>query len=97
MGNTKAELWIEGDENRLSFGDYGLRVLTAAETSVAGEFFCALHATEAAQIDFTSSPVGAGGDASASNLTIPAGFIIYGNLTTVTVDSGTVIAYLREF
>lgn len=94
---AKAELHIEGNDNRLAYGDYGLRVLTAAETSVSGEYFHCLHATEASVIDFTSSPSESGGDSSASNLSIPAGFQIFGNLTDVTVDSGTVIAYLREF
>ena len=95
--SAEANILQESNENRMAYGDYGLRVLTAAETSVSGEYFHCLHATEASVIDFTSSPDEGGGDGSASNLSIPAGFQVFGNLTDVTVDSGTVIAYLRKF
>lgn len=95
--STEANILQESNENRLAYGDYGHRILTAAETSVAGEFFHCLHATEASVIDYTSSTTEGGGDSTVSNLSIPAGFQVFGNLTTVTVDSGTVIAYLRKF
>ena len=85
-------LHVEAIENKLSFGDYGLRVLTS--TSTAGEYFCALYATEASQIDATNECDG--GDVTITNLALPAGGVIYGNFTSITVDSGTVIGYLRE-
>jgi hypothetical protein len=83
----------ETEENRLSFGDYGLRVLTT--TSVAGEYFACLYATEASQIDATNTTDG--GDTTITNLVLPAGGVIYGNFTSITVDSGKIIGYLRDY
>jgi len=77
----------------LSFGGYGLRVLTAGETSVAGESFGALQVIADAVISATSDA--AGGDASITSLTLDAGTSIYGDFSAVTVTSGTVIAYIR--
>lgn len=91
-----------GEQGRLALGRYGLRILGAAATSVAGEYFCAIQALESSVVDFTSGdasnrdPDGypTGGDTTINNLAIPAGTIIYGYLTDITVDSGNVVAYL---
>lgn len=90
---AEANLLIESNENRLSFGDYGLRVLTT--TSTEGEYFGALYATEESQVDFTNETDG--GDTTITNLVLLAGQVVYGNITDVTVDSGKVIGYLRKF
>ena len=46
-----------------------------------------------AQVDFTSSA--SAGDTTVTNLELEAGFIMYGDLTAITVDSGKIIAYLQ--
>lgn len=76
----------------LGFGGLGIRVLTSS--SAAGEHFGCLHATEASQIDATCNLDE--GDASITNLSLPAGMAIYGDFSSITVDSGTVIGYLIE-
>jgi len=91
--SDEANLLHESNENRLSFGDYGMRVLTS--TSSAGEYFGVLYATEDSQVDFTNDCDG--GDTSITNLILLAGQQVYGNITTVTVDSGKVIGYLRKY
>lgn len=77
----------------LSFGGYGFRVLTAGETSVAGENFGALQVVADAVISATSNAPG--GDASITSLTLDAGTSIYGDFSAVTVTSGTVIGYIK--
>lgn len=83
---------FEQDKTKLTFGSYGLRILTT--TSVAGEEFGCIYATEASQIDFTNTtPYG---DTTITDLVLPAGGVIYGNISDVTVDSGKVIGYLKN-
>ena len=78
---------------RVSFGDYGLRVLTTGEFSVEGEYFGAIQAITDSTISFTSDAEG--GDTSIVNLDLIAGQTIYGNLTDVTMVAGKIVAYLR--
>jgi hypothetical protein len=78
---------------QVSFGDFGFRILSEAETSVSGEHFCAISPLEDATIDFTSNT--SGGDSSATDLELLTGMAIYGNFSDITVDSGKIIAYLR--
>lgn len=89
-----ADLIHESNENLLSFGQYGLRILTS--TSAAGEYFCALYALEGSQVDFTNNSINSEGDTTVSNLSIPSGGMIYGKFSDITVDSGTVVGYLME-
>lgn len=87
----------ESNENLASFGQYGHRILSAAETSVAGEYFFAIIALQDAVVDYTSSPNQGGGDTTITNLTLNKGCSIYGRLTTITVDSGECVAYLMSY
>ena len=87
------DLYYSGDFQSAAFGHKGLRILGSGESSAGGEKFLAIQVTADAQIDFTSS-AGAG-DTTITNLTLEAGMVIYGNLTSITVDSGKVIAYMQ--
>lgn len=78
---------------KISFGDYGLRVLTTGEYSPEGEYFGALQAITDSTISFTSDA--AAGDTDIINLDLIAGQTIYGNLTDVTMVAGKIVAYLR--
>lgn len=82
----------ESNENLMSFGGLGIRVLTG--TAVSTEHFAALQAITDAQVDFTSNLEG--GDSTVSNLAIPKGLSIYGDMSDVVV-SGTVVGYLKKF
>ena len=77
----------------LSFGDFGLRVLTTGEVSLVGEYFGAMQAITDSTISFISDAEG--GDTDIVNLDLIAGQTIYGNLTDVTMVAGKIIAYLR--
>ena len=87
------DLYYTGDYQSASFGHKGMRILGAGESSVGGEKFLSIQVTADAQIDYTSSA--SAGDTTITNLTLEAGMIIYGNLTSITVDSGKIIAYLQ--
>lgn len=91
--SDEANLLQEGNENRLSFGDYGLRVLTS--TSVADEYFGAIMATEDTTVTFNNDCDG--GDSTITSLSLLAGMTVYGNITTVVVASGKLIGYLRKY
>lgn len=83
----------ESNENLLSFGGLGIRVLTGS--AVSTEHFAALQALSDATISFTSNLEA--GDSSVSSLSIPKGFIIYGNMSSVVVGSGSVVGYIRKY
>ena len=87
------DLYYSGDFQSAAFGHKGLRILGSGETSAGGENFLAIQVGADAQVDFTSSA--SAGDTTVTNLELEAGFIMYGDLTAITVDSGKIIAYLQ--
>ena len=86
-------LYSTSDFQNAAFGHKGLRILGAGESSAGSEKFLAIQVVADAQVDFTSSA--SAGDTTITNLVLEAGFIIYGNLTSITVDSGKIIAYMQ--
>lgn len=83
----------EGNFYQSSTGDYGFRLLTGTESSVAGESFRAIQVISAtAQLDATSVRK----DSINSTLVIPQGTVIFGKFTDITMTSGKVIAYLAS-
>ena len=72
------------------FGDFGFRVLTG--NSQEGERFSSIMALEDSSINILSTR---NGDVEAG-FTLLAGMTIYGDLYIKSMDSGRVIAYLRE-
>ena len=78
--------------NNLTFGQFGLRVLTGNAT--AGETFVAIQAMEESVISSDISLLdGEGGDTTITSLTIPAGVTVFGRFVNLEVASGKVIAY----
>jgi len=67
--------------------------VNADGATTAGTNYMAIQATEESVIDYTDQKSGN----TYSNKTIPAGFIIYGELSDINVDSGTIIIYRGDF
>ncbi len=77
------------DYNQSAFGQKGFRVINSGGGNVAGEVYVAIQALADATFSATAES-----GASPSSLAIPSGSVVYGNFTTVTVASGTVLAYI---
>lgn len=84
----------EDSKNLLNImvGSYGANYIsdTAAHTPGTGYVFCALQCIADSVIS-AYSPAFAGN--TFTGVTIPAGTVIYGRFTTVTLTSGKVLAY----
>lgn len=78
---------------RVSFGDYGFRILSSGETSVANEAFAAVQVLADCVVSFTNNTEG--GDTTITSLSLNAGQAIYGNFEDISVASGKILAYLR--
>ena len=78
---------------KVSFGDYGLRILSSGETSVANEAFAAIQVLADCVVSFTNNTDG--GDTTITSLSLNAGQAIYGNFEDISLSSGKLIAYLR--
>lgn len=85
--------FYEENENKASFGQFGLRVLTTNAT--AGETFVAIQVLEDAVISATLNANESGeiGDNAITSLSLTAGTVIYGRFVDLEVASGKVIAY----
>jgi hypothetical protein len=94
-----ADLQYTSVFQKVSFGDYGFRILTSGETSLANETFAAIQVLVETVLALTNNVEG--GDTMITNLSLDAGQIIYGNFSAITLSSavglssGKVIAYLR--
>jgi len=71
------------------FGQYGFKELSSA--SSAGDTFYAFKAIGG---DATVSAVSGSGD-NLTSVTVQQGDVVYGNFTSITPSSGTVLAYLK--
>lgn len=82
---------IQADTNfyRQSFGQKGFRRITSGFTPVTDEQYRVVCAIEDSTISVTSYA----GD-NLSSIAIPAGFSVYGLFSSVSVSSGSVIAYI---
>ena len=78
---------------KVSFGDYGLRILSSGETSVENEAFAAIQVLADCVVSFTNNTDG--GDTTITSLSLNAGQAIYGNFEDISLSSGKLIAYLR--
>jgi hypothetical protein len=89
------DLNFESSANLVSFGQFGLRVLTG--NAIPTETFMAIQVLEDAVISANLLPYGKQfvyiGDTSINALSLSAGTIIYGRFTELEVASGKVIAY----
>lgn len=82
---------IQAEPNffRQTFGQKGFRRITSSFSPVTDEQYRAISAIE----DTTISVVSYAGD-NLTSIAIPAGFTLYGLFSSVTVASGSVIAYI---
>ena len=78
---------------KVSFGDYGFRILSSGETSVENEAFAAIQVLADCVVSFTNNTEG--GDTTITSLSLNAGQAIYGNFEDISLSSGKLIAYLR--
>jgi len=95
MAGTK-QLYSANHYHRLSFGDFGFRLLDEDNTTStpSGEHFCTIHVLKDAVISLTSNLHV--GDSSITDLDLKEGHIIYGDFTDISIDNGIVICYLHR-
>lgn len=77
---------------RMSLGDFGFDLISTSDSGL--NFYGAIQATTDTVISFENH-IESEDAYDVDNLSIPTGFIIFGNITNVEVTSGTVIAYKR--
>ena len=78
-----------GDYNAASFGQNGFRVVDSGGGTEANEIYVAIQVIADAVVTTTTDY----GDA-LSSTSISAGTVVFGVFNTITVDSGTVLAYI---
>jgi len=90
------QLYSANHFHRLSFGDFGFRLLDEDDTTSTpqGETFCTLHCLKDAVISFTSNITS--GDSSITDLDLKEGHILYGDFTSVSITGGIVMCYLHK-
>lgn len=90
------QLYSANHYHRLSFGDFGFRLLDqdATTSTPSGEDFCTVHCLKDAVITMTSNH--AVGDSSISSLDLKEGHILYGDFTNISITGGIVICYLHR-
>ena len=91
------DLYSSNNFYRMSFGDYGFRLLdyTHGNSSTpSGEYFCSIECTENSTITLTNDI--SGGASGYTDFSIKEGHIIYGNFTNISITHGQVICYLRK-
>ena len=80
---------------RFSSGFYGMKEIDATNTVGATISFSALQALEEATVTFTSNGESEDNQTTFTSLIIPAGSIIFGDFTGVTVATGKALGYLK--
>ena len=81
-------LFRQGDFHMQSFGQAGFDYVTSG--TINADTYIAITALEDSQLDVTASD----GD-SLTDVTIPKGLTIYGTFSSITVDSGKILAYRK--
>jgi hypothetical protein len=81
---------------KLSFGDFGFRLLDDAGTTTtpSGEKIGVIHVLKNATFSCDSNTTG--GDSSITDLALDEGHSIVGNFTNVSLTHGTIICYIRK-
>lgn len=82
---------------RMSFGDFGFRVLSATGTTSTpnGERYCFIESLHnATTISFTNNTIG--GDTTITDLTLKDFHTVRGDISDITISNGVCIAYLRN-
>lgn len=84
------------DLHRSSFGFFGIKEVDATNTVAATIGFNSLQALEDTTVSFTSNGQSTNNQTTFTDIEIPAGSIIFGNFTAVSVTSGKLIGYLNS-
>lgn len=86
------QVYEDANFMRMSLGDFGFDYIQGSGSG--SDFYGAIQALEETTISISNHIEGK--DVyTISNLVIPAGFIIFGNLTITDITTGSVIAYKR--
>jgi hypothetical protein len=85
---SKFSLSQDDNFNNMSFGTWGFRRIVSGSTPVAGEIYRAIQVLEDATITVNNN---IGDDLTAQF--VPAGTVIFGEFSSVTCSSGTVLSY----
>lgn len=90
------QLYSANHYHRLSFGDFGFRLLDEDGTTstITGESFCTIHVLKDAVISFSSNI--SAGDSSITDLDLKEGHILYGDFSSISITGGIVICYLHK-
>ncbi len=90
------QLYSANQYHRLSFGDFGFRLLdeNATTSTPSGEDFCTVHCLKDAVLTMSSNLTV--GDSSISSLDLKEGHILYGDFTNISITGGIVICYLHR-
>ena len=90
------QLYSANHYHRLSFGDYGFRLLDEDNTTstAVGENFCTVHVLKDAVISLSSNLDA--GDSSITDLDLKEGHILYGDFTSISITGGIVMCYLHH-
>lgn len=90
------QLYSANHYHRLSFGDFGFRLLdeNGTTSSPSNENYCTIHCLKDSVLSLTSNI--STGDSSISSLDFKEGHVIYGDFTNVSISGGVVICYLRN-
>jgi hypothetical protein len=92
------ETYNTADALEQSMGGAGFSVIadTAEATPPTGECFYALQMIGDTVLDDITAHASAPIDGTATGITFPAGFVLYGKFTAVTLTSGSCIAYVGQ-
>jgi hypothetical protein len=91
MAARKTNFTSTGDFQNAAFGQNGFRVIDNTFSQPAGEEYVAIYCLSVATNVATTTQVGdvLGG------VDLAQGMVVYGDFQTVSVGTGTVIAYIR--
>lgn len=91
MAARKTNLTNTGDFQNAAFGQKGFRVIDNTFSQPAGEEYVSIYCLAVATNVTTTTKAG---DALAG-VDLAQGMVVYGDFQTVSVGTGTVIAYIR--
>lgn len=91
MAARKTNLTNSGDFQNAAFAQNGFRVIDNTFSQPANEQYVAIYCLAVATNVTTTTP---SGDALAG-VDMQQGMVVYGDFTTVSVGTGTVLAYIR--
>lgn len=83
--------------NTSSFGLHGHEYITSSDDYSAKEFYCFQAFGGDAVVSYTDTTIESQKAKAHTSKTIPGGTMIFGNISSLSVTSGTVVAYYKAF